>query len=139
MEYGESVYRNDIHCHTCQDLYNSTPRCPDCQKPETEIDLRGIPFNSYNPGDVIFGDMKELGWVVVKGLRIDDGTYTKINDIARKGRGHDGTWHSIEDRGNNRQMKYKHTSKNGQSDWEKQPMLKQFLSGIKEKVFGSYM
>ena len=96
--------------HTCQHLWDESPPCQLCQQPETVIDLSDIPAGSYRPGDRIIGDLKELGWVVVRGVRVDEPTYHAIEQEARRGRGADGTWNPIEDYGNNRKMKYKSTS-----------------------------
>ena len=109
-EEGDLVYRENLSYHTCQHLWDESPPCQLCQQDETVIDLSNIPPRSYLAGERIFGDLKELGWLVVRGVRVDEPTYHAINEEARRGRAANGKWNPIEDNGNNRKMKYKHTS-----------------------------
>ena len=73
-EEGDLVYREDLTDHACQHLWDESPPCQLCQQPETVIDLSNIPAESYSPGERIFGDLKELGWVVVSDVRVDEPT-----------------------------------------------------------------
>ena len=43
--------------------------------------------NSYVPDERIIGDLEELGWVVVRGVRINESTYKHIDGVV-DGRGH---------------------------------------------------
>jgi hypothetical protein len=48
--------------------------------------------------------------MVVRGVRINDDTYESINNVSLLGRGHDGTWFNVQSDGQDRVMKYKHTT-----------------------------
>ena len=85
-ENGEQVYRENIHYYKCGDIYNVETTCVHCNRKETVADLRGISPNSYVPGERIIGDLEELGWMVVRGVRIDEPTYNSINGVAHMGR-----------------------------------------------------
>ena len=94
-ETGEQVYRGNIHHHTCGDIYNDYPTCVHCKRRETVVDLRGVPPTSFVPGERIIGDLEELGWMVVRGVRINDDTYESINNVSQLGRGHGRSWFNI--------------------------------------------
>ena len=85
-ELGDAVYRKDRNRHTCRDLYKNNPTRPHCCIEETVIDLREVPINSYSPGERIIGDLTTLGWVVVRGVRIDESTYRAIYDVCKCGK-----------------------------------------------------
>ena len=112
-ELGDQVYRENINSKICVDIYKDSPNCINCRKWEETLDLRGIPPTSYAAGERIIGSLDSLGWVVVRGVRITKDTYIAIENISKLGvRGKPtkkGSWTSIEDRGNNRKMKYKLT------------------------------
>ena len=75
----------------------------------TEIDLSEVP-ESYNiPGEKILGCLDELGWVVVRGVRVSGDTNEAITALSNIGR--KKNWHSIESGDSNRMMKYDHTEK----------------------------
>ena len=67
-------------------MYRTHPSCSDCKKSETTIDLTDIPPNSYSPGDYIIGDLKELGWKVVRGVRACQKTNNAIDRISTYGK-----------------------------------------------------
>ena len=71
--------------------------------------------------------------MLVRGSRIDRDTYNPINVIINKRRARGRTWHFVEDKGSNRQMKYKHSS-HLHKEWENEPTLKRFLCEMKAKV-----
>ena len=52
---------------------------------EETIDLRGISRMSYVPEDRIIGCRDELGWVVIRGILIDNEKYEAINVISESG------------------------------------------------------
>ena len=109
-ETGEQVYREGIHYHTCPDIHEEQPTCVHCNRRETVVDLRGISPQSYIPGKRIIGDLKELGWMVVRGVRLDEPTYESIKGVSYIGRGWHGTWHPVQSDGSKRVMRYKHTT-----------------------------
>ena len=80
-ENGDQVYRESIHVHTCCDIYKERPICIDCCRHDTVVDLRGIGLNSYSHGDRSIGDLDELGWIVARGVRIDEPTYKDIKGV----------------------------------------------------------
>ena len=69
---------------------------------------------SHSPGDMIIGYPEELGWVVTRGIRIENATYEAINTIAESGHNSRATktayWISIEERTNKCVMTYNHSS-----------------------------
>ena len=113
-EYGDQVYRDDITNKICKDFYEEDPDCGNCSKEAEILDLRGVLPHSFAPGDRIIGCLKELGWVVIRGIRVQEKTYEAINTIADSGYNGNATnkpyWTSIEDRNSKRVMKYKHNS-----------------------------
>ena len=109
-ETGEQVYREGITYHICQDIYNEQPTCGHCKRIETVVDLRGISPQSYVPGERIIGDLEELGWIVVRGVRINEPTYESINDVSQLVRGWGKAWFNVQNNQTTRVMKYKHTS-----------------------------
>ena len=110
-------------------MYKENPNCINCRKWEEVIDLRGIPPTSFAPGDRIIGCLDTLGWVIVRGVRTTNDTSRAIENISKLGvRGRSikkGTWTSIEDRGNNRKMKYKSTC-NPKRDWDNDKLCSNF-------------
>lgn len=135
-EEGDLVYRENLSQDTCQHLWDEHSPCQPCQQRETVINLTNIPPRSYNSGERIFGDLKELGWVVVRGVRVDEPTYHAIEEEARRGRGANGTWHPIEDESNNRKMKYRHSSV-FQNKWTC-GKRKEFIDGVSD-VLNTFM
>ena len=139
-EIGDQVYRESINSKICVDMYKENPNCINCRRWEEIVDLRGIPPTSFAPGDRIIGCLDTLGWIVVRGVRTTKDTYRAIENISKLGvRGRPtkkGTWTSIEDRGNNRKMKYKSTCR-PQSDWAKDKLCGKFLLDIETKVLGN--
>ena len=134
-ELGENLYRDGITDKICQDLYKDYPQCLDCLNLEGGvIDLSDVPSSSYNPGDIIIGDLEQLGWVVVRGVRVTEQTYAAIDKVSKVGATKDGSWTSIEDHGGNRQMKYSHTQKVNRDKHWKQKECNQFLVDVKEKI-----
>jgi len=111
-EYGDAVYRETIHKCTCPQLYSPEPSsCVECRKAETVIDLRDISITSYDSGHRIVGDLKRLGWVVVRGVRMTASQCKGIREIANIGtKRTGGTWHPMENEHKNMKMKYNHNS-----------------------------
>lgn len=66
---GDEVFRKNIHDCTCKDLYtemdNNHP-CKYCKDEEILIDLCSIQSTTYSPCDRIIGDLKTLGWEVLR-------------------------------------------------------------------------
>ena len=90
QENSEHVYWENIHDHTCRDIYKDRPTCPDCDGYETLVDLRDIWPNSYSPGERIIGDIETLELMVVRGVRIDMPTYNENQGVINSGRPWDG-------------------------------------------------
>ena len=67
------------------------------------IDLTSV--TGYAVGDKILGDMRKLGWVVLRGVSVTDTMQAKMEAIAKKGR-----WKSISTE-THRLMKYSNQSK----------------------------
>ena len=139
-EVGDQVYRKDINDKICKDMYKENSKCPHCRRWEEVIDLREIPPSSYSNGERIVGCLETYGWVVVRGVRVKQETYDAIDFISQLGakgrRTKKGTWTSIEDRGNNRKMKYHYTS-NPRADWEADELCGNFLKDVENKVLGN--
>ena len=131
-DQGDSIYWPDIHYHTCQYFYNQYPKCTDCKKKEILIDLRGINEKSYSPDEIIIGDVETLEWLVVRGVRIDTPTREEIERISIISCNPFGIWHSVEDQGSDRKMKYEHTS-TVHKDWTTGLLFK-FTAALKNKV-----
>ena len=96
--------------YLCEDFNDQYPKCTDFKKEENFIDLRGINNQSYTPGETIIGDLETLGWVVVRGARIDTPNNEVITEISKKSHSFYGSWHSIIANSSNYRMKYNHTS-----------------------------
>ena len=98
------------------------------------VALTGVPPTSYNPGDIIFGDLEDLGWLIVKGVRVTEDTYVALDKVSKNGAGRGEKIIPIEDGGSNRKMKYDHLQKiKRDKDW-KQIECKEFLDDIKEQI-----
>ena len=80
------MYRENIHYHTCRDTYTEQPICIYCIRKENIVDLRGIGPNSHSPCERIIGDLDELGWMLVRGVRIDELTFKEIKGMTSMGR-----------------------------------------------------
>ena len=78
----------------------------------------------------IIGCLEELGWVAIRGIRIEETTYQAINTIVDSGYNGRVTnvpyWTSIEERNNKRVMKYKHNS-TPHVNWSKDKLCSDFL------------
>ena len=65
----------------------------------------------YDSGVRIVGNVKRLGWVVVRGVRMTTSQRKGIRDIANIGNKRTGgTWHPMENQHKNMKMKYNHNS-----------------------------
>lgn len=141
-EQGDKVYREDITNVICNQFYEENPRCDYCSKEIEILDLSGVSRHSYNPGDRIIGCLEELGWVVIRGIRVQDDTYESIDTIANSGYHGRVTktpyWTSIEERNNKRVMKYKHSS-TPHVNWEKDAHCSNFLGDIKTKLLDNIL
>ena len=142
-EIGDSLYRNHVHVHTCLCLYKKYSTCRFCnfnretgKSPESVVDLRGVPPTSYNPGDRIIGELDQFGWVVCRGIRIDQATYNNIDRVCKLGRGEDGTWYPIDTRCNHK-MKYKGNSAYPKEDNDS--LLAKFRSDINSEILGKIL
>ena len=107
---GEQVYREVIHYHVRPDIYEEQPTCVHCNKRETIADLRGISPGIYVTGKRIIGDLEELGWMFIRGVRIDEETYNRIRGVLHIGRGWHGTWYPVQSDGSKLVMRFKHIS-----------------------------
>ena len=64
---------------------------------ETLIDCICVPSTSFNQVlEPSVGNLKKYGWVVMRGLIINPGTATGINNMSMKHAGIKGAWKSIE-------------------------------------------
>ena len=93
-EDGSTIYRGNKKDRTCEYMYKENNECRHCQQGVNsmleEIDLSEVPENSYNPGDKIMGCLEELGWVVVRGVRVSQSTneaIVNLSDIGKNSRG----------------------------------------------------
>ena len=59
-ENEEQIYRENMHYHTCRDIYKERQTYIYCNRNETIVDLRGIGPYSCSPGEKIIGNLKEL-------------------------------------------------------------------------------
>ena len=72
--------------------------------------MHGVDDNCYAPGEQICGDLKELGWVVFRGVQIDEKTKDDFHLVANIGtKEWFGHWHPAST-GPARKMKYKASS-----------------------------
>jgi hypothetical protein len=138
-EDGSNIYRGNRRERTCEYMYDSNSQCSHCQHDITdvldEIDLSEVPENSYNPGDNIIGCLVELGWVVVRGVRVSQDTNDDIVKLSKIGQNSQGdNWHSIENGGSNRKIKYKHTDKLKRDRHWKKPKCAHFLTDIQKQI-----
>jgi len=111
-EYGREVYREQARRCVCNQLHADPPSCLECLQPQNVIDLRTISDDSCDAGHVLAGNLHELGWVVVRGVRISSAQRDSIQKIAITGRGNDGTWHSADGMHPHLKMKYRHDTPN---------------------------
>ena len=136
-ESGDQVYREDITHKICPQMYKARPTCQHCMVPSQVLDLREIADTSYASGDWIIGDLDEYGWMVVRGVRMSQDMYKALNYVKNFGQKSKvikrPQWFSIEDRNNNRVMKYNHTS-TVHDEWREDPHLKEFLSKLEHTV-----
>ena len=120
-------------------MYEDNLECDHCQHTLAdnldEIDLSEVPENSYSPGDKIIGCLEELGWVVVRGVRVSQDTNEEIIKLSKIGQNNHGSnWHSIQNEGSNRTMKYKHTEKIKRDRHWKMTKCAHFLSDVHDQV-----
>jgi hypothetical protein len=136
-EQGDQVYRQDITNKICNQFYEENPVCDNCSKDPEILDLSGVLPTSFVPGDRIIGCLEELGWVVIRGIRVGKTTYEAMNTIADSGYNGRVTntpyWTSIEERNSKRVMKYKHNS-TPHVNWEKDAQCSKFLGEIKTNL-----
>ena len=84
-EIGDQVYRDNNTNKIYKDFYKDNPEYSNCRKVEEIIDLREISPTSYVLGYRIIGCLDELGWVVIRGIQIEEETYEVINVISEAG------------------------------------------------------
>ena len=136
-ESGDRVYRENISRKICREMYKSRTGCQYCNIPSEVLDLRHIPKHSYNPGDRIMGDLDELGWIVVRGVRMTEDMYNSVEAVTKFGKKaqvvKNPHWYSIEERNNNRVMKYNHIS-TIHDVWYSDPNLVEFLGLLQNEV-----
>ena len=136
-EHGDQVYPDNITNKICKDFYKQDVVCLNCCNEEEIVGLRSIPPWFYSPGQRIIGCLEELGWVVIRGIIIEETTYETINTIANSEHNGRATkaayWTSIEERNNKRVVKYKHNS-NPHVNWSKDKNCSIFLEEIKAKL-----
>jgi hypothetical protein len=136
-EQGDKVYRENITNKVCEEFHAEDPVCFKCCKEEEILDLSGVSPNSYASGERRLGCLEELGWVVIRGIRIGEKTYEAIDYIAQLG--HNGRqcikpfWASIEDKNSKRVMKYKSTC-TPHVNWSNDGVCSDFLGKIKTKL-----
>ena len=53
---------------------NKTTPCTQCVDDSFVLNLSDFPPSFYNPGDTILGDLKHLGWALLRVVRIDNET-----------------------------------------------------------------
>ena len=83
----ETKYINNIYITIHVPIFTKIiPTCLDCQRREAFVDLRGIGPNGYSTGERIIGNIETLGWVVARGVQIEEPSYKEIKRVARLGR-----------------------------------------------------
>ena len=91
---GSHIYRGNKTERTCEYMYEDNLECDHCQHTLgnnlDEIDLSEVPENSYSPGDKIIGCLEELGWVVVRGVRVSQDTNEEIIKLSKIGQNNHG-------------------------------------------------
>ena len=133
---GENVYRK---CKICCDVAGTGRRgysCDICRGVEyVDLDLSQIPAKSYDPGAVIKGDLKKLGWVVVRGVSHKRGSVSEdrkaIKEMIEISYKHE-KWNEI-DNNRGRFMSYNHDSEVS-SDWNSAE-IQLFFTEIRKKIF----
>ena len=69
------MYRiNELICDDFLLSRKNTAHCTQCLDDSFVLDLSDYLVSFYNPGDRILGGLKRLGWVLLKGVRIDKET-----------------------------------------------------------------
>ena len=67
---------------------NKTTHYTQCLDDLFELDLSDYLPLFYNPGDRILGDLKRLGWVLLRGVRIDKETQYSLDTISSSDKCH---------------------------------------------------
>ena len=132
-ELGDRVYWDKINEHTYKDLYKDSLECEHCKEKEIDIDLRKVPDNSSDIGEHMCGDLDQHKWVVLRGLKMKQETYDVINEVSKKDKVNDVTWHSIDTTESHHKMKYK-TSATSTIAWKQDTLLLDFLSNIQRQI-----
>ena len=91
----------------CRSFHDDTVTCEKCNNSvEDIIDLRNY-TSQKNCGDVIVGDLDNLGWIVVEGNKLTNNVMSDIVAIGNKGGDSKNKWHRI---GNNQERYQKFNS-----------------------------
>ena len=89
-EDGTNLHRDGLSICGCFTDSGNKFTCVDCLQDLT-LNLTDVNINHIVTGDVICGDLDNLGWAVVKSVPIDDSVMAAINDIASS-----GSWEKME-------------------------------------------
>ena len=69
---GSQVHR--IQQFLCKEFYHEKRKmkkvCSQCVEDPFIFDLRDYPNKFHKPGELMFGNLEVLGWVLVRGIRI---------------------------------------------------------------------
>ena len=91
----------------CRSFHDDTVTCEKCNNSvEDIIDLRNY-TSQKNCGDVILGDLDNLGWIVVEGNKLTNNVMSDIVAIVNNGGDNKNKWHRI---GNNQERYQKFNS-----------------------------
>ena len=102
----DSTQLHHVDGHICSFFNRSNSSCSRCT-PTTErtIDLSKTDLDYFNVGDIILGDIKTIGWIVVKGEPMTPLVHSNIQVISES---NDFDWFNIEP-GTHRVQKYNST------------------------------
>ena len=111
----------------CNNFTERTTKCGHCG-PDSEfvLDLSEVTDDQYRSGEIIAGGLDTYGWVVVRGVIIDNDAKQEINAIAER-----REWHCIESGQSKRKMKYNLNSKPPLRRWGSKKMTA-FKNDIKK-------
>ena len=127
----------DLHrkrTNICYHFEREETKCTKCNKGGCVIDLSHINMDGYNSGDIIIGDINDVGWIVVKGNPMNDYVKRNLNAIDET----DG-WNHIE-RNTDRMMKFSpHQSELNMFMLACSARTQQFLKSLKTSVLDKHL
>ena len=117
----------------CSSFHENIVTCEKCNNSvEDIIDLRNY-TSQKNCGDVIVGDLDNLGWIVVEGTKLTNDVMSDIEAIGNNGGDNKNKWHRI-GKNQERYQKFNSTMDKDKFYLLAKSHTKQFLKKIKTDV-----